>query len=308
MLTGGRVLHSLWIACLMFVVVSTIGAAQGGTPVDGTDTPPAAGDVQTPETTAAASETPSAVDNPPAAAINPLDWVNRPRPVIVLAIAAFVAGLLMASGLLYFYWKTYQLSIATFADLVEKGRNVSLRAITSTVRVAEPPTIRSKGPNTDPALPPDNFKVTGPLRVEVNKPFTYVAEGVGIGTLPPIDWKVTPVTEGIDVLLEVKAEGKEARLVALSPGTFSLTATCGAYQPITMDIQVEEPAAAENEEPFAIPFFGEGYGTQVLAILLLASIVVLAITGRISDGTLATLLGALAGYIFGTTVGARRGG
>jgi hypothetical protein len=291
----------------MFVVVSTIGAAQGSTPLDGTDTPPAAGVAQTPETTVVASETPSAEENPPVAAINPLDWVNRPRPVIVLAIAAFVAGLLMAAGLLYFYWKTYKMSIATFADLVGKGRNVSLRAVTSTVHVAEPPTIRSKGPNTDPALPPDNFKVTGPLRVEVNKPFTYVAEGVGIGTLPPIEWKVTPVTEGIDVILEEKAEGREVRLVALSAGTFSLTASGGVYLPIKMDIQVEEPETAESGEPFAIPYFGEGYGTQVLAILLLASIVVLAVTGRISDGTLATLLGALAGYIFGTTVGARRG-
>ena len=55
-----------------------------------------------------------------------------------------------------------------------------------------------------------------------------------------------------------------------------------------------------------IPFFGQGYGTQILALFLLAVIAILGMSERISSDAIAGVLGAIAGYIFGTTVGARR--
>jgi hypothetical protein len=50
----------------------------------------------------------------------------------------------------------------------------------------------------------------------------------------------------------------------------------------------------------------QGYGSQILALFLLAVIAILGMSERISSDALAGVLGAIVGYIFGTAVGARR--
>jgi hypothetical protein len=50
----------------------------------------------------------------------------------------------------------------------------------------------------------------------------------------------------------------------------------------------------------------QGYGSQILALFLLAVIAILGMSERISSDALAGVLGAIVRYNFGTTVGARR--
>jgi hypothetical protein len=51
-----------------------------------------------------------------------------------------------------------------------------------------------------------------------------------------------------------------------------------------------------------LPFIGEGYGSIVGAILLLAVVVVLAATRAIDADIVGVLLGSIAGYLFGVGI------
>jgi hypothetical protein len=64
---------------------------------------------------------------------------------------------------------------------------------------------------------------------------------------------------------------------------------------------------ASPEQP-SLPFVGEGYGTILLALAILTLATVLALMGKFSSDALATLFGALGGYIFYRAAGGAGGG
>jgi hypothetical protein len=58
-----------------------------------------------------------------------------------------------------------------------------------------------------------------------------------------------------------------------------------------------------------LPFVGFGYGAIAIGIVLVAAVIVLGLAGVLSGESIAPLLAALLGYIFGaTTSAARRSG
>lgn len=71
-----------------------------------------------------------------------------------------------------------------------------------------------------------------------------------------------------------------------------------------MSIRALYPPAEQS----SLPFVGEGYGTILLALAILTLATVLALMGKFSTDALATLFGALGGYIFYRAAGGAGGG
>ena len=67
-------------------------------------------------------------------------------------------------------------------------------------------------------------------------------------------------------------------------------------------LTVVEPPVSDSEMP-SLPFIGQGFGSIISAIVLIAALVVLASTRAIDADVVGVVLGALAGYLFGVGMG-----
>jgi hypothetical protein len=97
--------------------------------------------------------------------------------------------------------------------------------------------------------------------------------------------------------------GASTTFSATKPGVYVLTATpaVGTNMQVQTTINVVAPPPADGGVP-KLPFIGEGYGSIVGAILLLAVVVVLAATRAIDADIIGVLLGSIAGYLFGVGI------
>lgn len=157
--------------------------------------------------------------------------------------------------------------------------------------------------------PQAELAITGPAEVPVGEASAYsVTPPTGEERLLGIEWSVEP---GSAAALRTPADTPVVELTALQSGTFTLSVeaqiagrlvegTAGGRKVIT--------ATTSAEPAGALPFVGAGYGTLLLAVVLLAVLAVLALTGTIGGEVAGTLLGTLAGYIFARGSGSAAGG
>lgn len=106
------------------------------------------------------------------------------------------------------------------------------------------------------------------------------------------DWTVTP--EGLTI---APTHGETVQLTATKLGTYVLSATVtGQATPGRITVVALE--AAKDSTGGAVPFIGAGYGTVLLAVVLVALATVLGLVGVLDGTALGTLLGAIVGYVF----------
>ena len=132
----------------------------------------------------------------------------------------------------------------------------------------------------------------------VGKPAEYKATGNGSDVAA---WSVTG--DGATV---APVQGGATKLTATAAGSYELTvnvANTSATAPITA---VE--AAPTSAGGVDIPFVGEGYGTVIVAVVLVALATVLSLLAVLDSSAVATLFGAVAGYIFFKAGAASQGG
>ena len=105
-------------------------------------------------------------------------------------------------------------------------------------------------------------------------------------------WEVKPTdfTKPIDSTKETKSVTVEG----VKKGTFALIASSTLGGGTVLINVIELPTAQDS----TLPFVGEGYGAVVIAIVILALASVLALMDKFSSDAVATLFGAVAGYIF----------
>ncbi len=154
--------------------------------------------------------------------------------------------------------------------------------------------------------------VSGPLVLAVGKDSKYtVRPSDPTIALPQLAWsKVETASPDPVLAITINQKGSEATIRPHSPGSFKLKILAvgdGAdqWQESFSDLIAQADPDADKGG-LKIPFFGQGYGSQILALFLLAVIAILGMSERISSDAIAGVLGAIAGYIFGTTVGSRR--
>jgi hypothetical protein len=124
---------------------------------------------------------------------------------------------------------------------------------------------------------------------------------------PTAEWSVeAPAIAGVeDAGAVVSGQGGSVSVSAERQGAFIPIAThameLGPALTVRTQVTVVDPPAVGDEPP-SLPFIGQGYGSLVGAVVLIAALVVLATTRAVDADVVGVILGALAGYLFGVGV------
>ena len=140
-----------------------------------------------------------------------------------------------------------------------------------------------------------SLTVTGPTRLTVGVAAEYQAAAEG-GDLATTAWAATP-----DDALELSATtGERITVTPRKPGPASLTVTLDGNS-VAIVVTVE-PAPTPTRGT-TLPFVGAGFGSVLAAVIIAVLITILGIARVLGPEAIASLLGTLAGYLFGLRVG-----
>lgn len=159
------------------------------------------------------------------------------------------------------------------------------------------------------AAPTTTFEVAGPGALAPGQPGVFTALKNG-SPATAVTWELR-TTNGDQVpsdtaSLEVAAGSGSATVTAAKSGVLVLVASLAETPVLTVRTVltvVEPPIAAD--QLLSLPFIGQGFGSIISAIVLIAALVVLATTRAIDADVVGVVLGALAGYLFGVGIGNR---
>ncbi len=231
----------------------------------------------------------------------PLD----PAMVLALVLVLLLVALFALSEIFRYLRDGREDYYKTFREFARKGVYVSPVMVDAITERLQPGVMTPEGAIQESPQAPDRFVLTGPGILPVGESGIFNAvlnDAPADGT----QWRITTPEGGevpaISATLEPPAGGSTT-FTGLKPGSYRLTATLPGFEmsPPTTTITVIEPPTAAGEIP-SLPFIGEGYGSIVGAILLLAVVVVLAATRAIDADIIGVLLGSIAGYLFGVGI------
>ncbi len=133
--------------------------------------------------------------------------------------------------------------------------------------------------------------ITGPASVILGLKSPEFKVEVG-GTQPAsgVTWSVTPA----DAAAVLPSTSGATQIVAAKAGALTVSATVNGQ---TVSLQVA--ALPDTPPKMKIPFVGGGLGSFYVAIMILALAGTLGILGVLTGEGVATIIGAIAGYIFG---------
>ena len=227
------------------------------------------------------------------------------------ALIAFTAALIATLLLLLFVRWSFGGSLRALVSLARRGHSVAPEFVVATMNASDAGN-RMFNANAEESAKTYSLIVSGPIVLAVGKDSKYtVRPSDPTISLPQLAWSKVE-TESPDPVLAItiNQKGSEATIHPHSSGSFKLKIVAvgdGAdqWQESFSDL-IAQADPESDKSGLKIPFFGQGYGSQILALFLLAVIAILGMSERISSDAIAGVLGAIAGYIFGTTVGARR--
>ncbi|OLC63250.1 MAG: hypothetical protein AUH89_00150 [Ktedonobacter sp. 13_1_40CM_4_52_4] len=143
-------------------------------------------------------------------------------------------------------------------------------------------------------LPDVTLIIDGPgfVAVGAQADFTATVKKASEGTPIPsgdVTWSTYP----LDAASVNPKTGLKVSVVPLKKGPFVLTATLDTINSSVAVAAVDPPASED------LPFIGQGFGSLVIAVLVVVAIILLALTGILTGEAVAILFGGLLGYIFG---------
>jgi hypothetical protein len=141
------------------------------------------------------------------------------------------------------------------------------------------------------AAPPPTLHIEGPAIVTVGVMSAEFTATLDVTPAGMAAWRVDPaqaaaVNPGV---------ASKVRVVPAMSGGFTLSATVADAQ-----ASVQVAAVAPQPEAGELPFIGRGYGSLVIAVVLIVAVMILALAGILGGDAVSTLFGGLLGYIFGT--------
>jgi hypothetical protein len=157
------------------------------------------------------------------------------------------------------------------------------------------------------AAPPPKLNIAGPEVIFVGQTSgeysaTLIADQAGQTTTQPatdVEWSVEP-PDAAGLVITPNNKSK-ASLVATRECTLVLRARSGGAE-VTLTLKAQKAPAKSDSAITQLPVFGQGYGAIIISVAVLAVLLIAAIIGRVGEGTISTLLGALLGYVFSKVV------
>lgn len=166
-------------------------------------------------------------------------------------------------------------------DLGKVPKVISVRAIES---------------DRDGVAPPE-IEIDGPAMIAVGEAAQFKA--VSGESAQAVDWTIERTDGGTESATLDPASGAETKLTAPAAGDYKLIASQNGQKRAEATIRALVPQAeADSGQTVGIPFVGEGYGTLVVAVVVVSVAGALGFVGVLDGSALATLFGAIAGYIF----------
>jgi hypothetical protein len=153
--------------------------------------------------------------------------------------------------------------------------------------------------------------VAGPKIIKVGKEssaFTIIeADGIKVNIANPVvdvttlAWSVNPIGQAI-----VSSKDLSAKIYCATSGSFKLKVTANDQAGnTTYEGEFDFIATSDLQSKLELPWVGAGYGSLIVAITILGTITILGYSEILSGEAIATILGALAGYLFGNFNGNR---
>ena len=213
-----------------------------------------------------------------------------PTDLFIYALLILLSfGLLLIAGIMIYVYRIQLKYYTITQSLSQMGVGVRATPISSFATL-------SSGATFTPEEAPKKLKIDGPGFVAVGSQAVFTATKESDGTLADkAHWSVTP-----DGTLSLSEKGATVTVNALKTGPFVLSAKIDTETPKSegsVSVAAVDPKATTED----IPFMGQGYGSLVIAVLIVVSVILLALTGILSGEVVATLFGGLLGYIFGVT-------
>jgi hypothetical protein len=256
------------VLLLPMMILSGISVAAAQTPAPtGTD-----------QTTDASDETDEAAEN-----TQDFRWLS-------VLLLVFTGGV-VAGTLLYLTWAQREYFRLVGQTLARLGKVPEAEDV--------PPTVRLLA-EVD-RLDVGKLDIVGDTVVTVGQPVEFTAKAEDV----PVEatWEVDPRDAA-----EVKPEtGQTVKVTAKKVATFLVKAGAGEG---TERREGAQPVSAVTVEPGrvgSIRFVGAGWISLLIAMVVVAVVGVLALSGVLASETVATLFGALLGYIFLRAAGQRNG-
>jgi hypothetical protein len=221
-------------------------------------------------------------------------WIVLLIFLTALAIAAIVAYVMRNENRDTRNWVT---------ALLAAGHAVSTDQVAAVLH-AEPAVRGAGGDEGDENAPPPPVTVLGPTTVARGAEALYrtVDETGKPITEEDVAWLIV---DGSITAADVTLQAPSGPFTVLSTqklGIFILQVTAGDRTPANIPITIVESVAEPKQSGLKAFFLGDGYGTINLALFLLAIVAALGAIGVVGDGTVSTIFGAMAGYIFGIAV------
>lgn len=139
------------------------------------------------------------------------------------------------------------------------------------------------------AQPPSGLKIEGPTAIAVGQTAEYSATKAG--EVVEATWSAgdTALAD-----LNPSVPTKKVRVTAKKAGTLTIQASAGENQGREQVFLV----TVEGGSMGSLPFVGKGFGSLVVAVFVAALVAVLGLLKVIGSEAVATLYGALLGYVF----------
>ena len=277
---------------LLVAFVTGLASLAAPTPVLAQDN----GVVIIPVASPVAGETILITNDPTAIALDP-------AMVLALVLVLLLVALYALSEIFRYLRDGREDYYKTFREFARKGVYVTPVMVNATATQSRPADA-AFGPEAAPVS--EVFEMTGPGSLVTGDTATYKAR-LGIEPALRTDWRLVDANDvpipAHNATLEAAADGASAILSAAKPGSYVVSASPEGNPNLRVRLEVTaiDPPVADGQIP-PLPFIGEGYGSIVGAILLLAVVVVLAATRAIDADIVGVLLGSIAGYLFGVGI------
>jgi hypothetical protein len=228
-----------------------------------------------------------------------------PAMVLALVLVLLLVALFALSEIFRYLRDGREDYYKTFREFAHRGVYVAPVMVNATSTATESRVMDAAG-GAETVQIEQVFEMTGPGSLLTGDKATYTAR-LGVDSAVGTSWQLVDregnAIPAQNAILEAAPDGASATLTAAKAGKYVVSASPAGNPNLRVrtEVVVVDPQPADGEMP-QLPFIGEGYGSIVGAILLLAVIVVLAATRAIDADIIGVLLGSIAGYLFGVGI------
>lgn len=135
----------------------------------------------------------------------------------------------------------------------------------------------------------EELTISGSSTLTLGKPAEYSA--TPDASAAEAIWAVDPV----DAAAVNPSKGAKVKVTPAKVGAFKLTATGSDGKTASLGIVVQAPAPSGS----VLPFIGGEWGAMIVSVVIVTIVAVLGVAGVLGREGIATLFGALVGYLFG---------